>query len=50
MITIVEAIPQYIRGESMLILVLSNPDWLEGTRQFTYKVNDNATLTLVKAG
>ena len=50
MITIVEAIPEFIRGESVLILVLSNPDWPEGTKQFYYKVNDNATLTLLKVG
>ena len=49
MITIIEAIPEFIRGESTLILVLSNPEWPEGTKQFTYKVNDNATLTLIKA-
>ena len=49
MITIIEAIPEFFRGESILILVLSNPEWPEMTKQFTYKVNDNATLTLIKA-
>ena len=49
MITIIEAIPEYYQGLSRLVLVLSNPDWPEGTKEFMYKVNDNATLTLIRA-
>jgi hypothetical protein len=48
MITIIEGIPELIRGESYIILIVSNPEWQEGTKQFTYKMNDNGTLTLIK--
>ena len=48
MITIIEAIPTLYQGESRLILMVSNPKWPEGTKQFTYKMNDNGMLTLIK--
>jgi len=48
MITIIEAIPTLYQGEGRLILMVSNPKWPEGTKQFTYNINDNGMLTLIK--
>ena len=48
MINIIEAIPVLFQGESQLILMVSNQEWQEGTKQFTYKMNDNGMLTLIK--